>query len=151
MTKKELRKFFKNIEARVLPYSVLILMIVAGLTTMFFVLPPHDLTVSADEEPDSNIDFQSINDLTNNSITYEPISRFNWTRVEDALYYNLQIANDSAFTDIFLNLTNINVTNYPGNYTESTDYVEFTLPEEYRKEWFQKYYIRVRTYTKWTS
>lgn len=26
--------------------------------------------------------------------------------------------------------------------------VEFTLPEEYRKEWFKKYYIGVRSFTK---
>jgi hypothetical protein len=35
------KKLLKNIEARVLPYSVLILMVVAGLTTMFLVLPPQ--------------------------------------------------------------------------------------------------------------
>jgi hypothetical protein len=49
------KKLLKNIEVRVLPYSVLILMVVAGLTTMFFVLPPHDLTVSATVEKDAGV------------------------------------------------------------------------------------------------
>jgi hypothetical protein len=42
------KKILRNVEAKVLPYSVLILLIVAGLTTMFFVFPQSDMIVHAD-------------------------------------------------------------------------------------------------------
>jgi hypothetical protein len=96
------------------------------------------------------IEFKSINNVTNTSTVYEPIYLLNWTKVETALYYHLQIANDSSFNDVCLNLSYINATNYAGYYVETQselqEYVEFTLPEAYRKDWQKTYYFRVRAY-----
>jgi hypothetical protein len=94
------------------------------------------------------LSFQSINNQANNTVTYDIITDFNWTKTEGASYYQLQIANDSGFTDVFVNLTDINIYNYPANYVETTDSVEFTLPEAYRKTWYGEYYFRVRAFTK---
>jgi len=43
----ERKRFLKNIEARVLPFTVFFLLVVAGLSAMFFVLPPENITVKA--------------------------------------------------------------------------------------------------------
>lgn len=100
------------------------------------------LDESSDDGDD--ISFNYINGQMNNTISYSVISSFNWTKVANTTYYQLQVANDSAFTDVFLNLS-VNATNFPGNYTEGDDYVLFTLPEEYRKTWDGDYYFRVRS------
>jgi hypothetical protein len=102
-------------------------------------------------EPEVDFSFQSINNQTNNTVTYDVITDFNWTKVDNTAYYQLQIANDSAFTDVFVNLTDVNVTNYPGNYTETGGYVEFTLPESYRRQWYQGYYFRIRSFSYYTG
>jgi hypothetical protein len=133
----------KNLKIKSLFFIIIVLILFVSVTPASF-----DITNNIYSPQSESIEIVKINSLTNGSITLVNLYLFNWTKIENASYYNLQIANDSTFTDVFLNLTNISITNYPGNYTESTDYVEFTLPEEYRKEWFKKYYIRVRSFTK---
>lgn len=88
--------------------------------------------------------FLYINSGVNNSITYTPIYFFNWTKGEDVSFYQLQIANDSGFTDIYVDIDDIDIVNYPVYYEEKGGYVEFTLPTIYRRSWHQDYYMRVR-------
>lgn len=104
---------------------------------------PQWISSATDE---SDLRFLSINDLTNNSITTEPITRFNWTKKYDTIVYQLQIANDSVFTDLLVNLSDINYTNYPDNYFDKGLYIEFILPETYIQEWERDYYMRVRAF-----
>ena len=94
----------------------------------------------------SGISFESINEQQNNTQTVDIITEFNWTSISGAVHYELQIANDSGFTDIFINLTDINETNYGAYFIEYDNYVEFILPEQYRETWYKYYYFRVRAY-----
>jgi hypothetical protein len=55
--------FFKNIEARVLPYTIIVLLIVVSASTMFLVLPPQH-PVRADPVP---ADFDYYKEITLNS------------------------------------------------------------------------------------
>ena len=110
----------------------------------------YNLTTTSSSSSSNSV-FQSINNQANNTVTIDVITDFNWTKTEGASYYQLQIANDSGFTDVFVNLTDVNVTNYPGNYTETGGYVEFTLPESYRRQWYQGYYFRIRSFSYYTG
>jgi len=100
-----------------------------------------------DDPPAENISITSINGETNNSILQEQNRSFNWTNISGAEYYQLQISNSSTFDTVFLNLTNINETNYGVNYTEIGDYVEFILPDQYNISYYGYHYYRVRAYT----
>jgi hypothetical protein len=96
-----------------------------------------------EEPPTGDISFYSINGQTNDTVVYSVIKDFKWTKMRDTVYYQLQIANDSNFTDVFVDI-NVNETLYPDEYNEVGAYVEFELPEVYRRSWRQYYYFRVR-------
>jgi len=98
------------------------------------------------EDSREQIQFISINNKSNGtSISYStPI--FNWTYINNTAQYWLQIANDSAFSDLVVDLSNINYINYPIEYKEEAN-VSFTLPYEYRLTEYKKYYCRVRGYS----
>jgi len=89
--------------------------------------------------------FNSINNLENTSVLSGSPYLFNWSNqsISGSDYYQLQIANDSGFSDVFLDLQ-VNESNYGVNYTEYGDYIEFTLPVVNRKSWYGAYYFRVR-------
>ena len=94
----------------------------------------------------STISFVSINGLLNNSRVDVGSRFFNWTLVDDPelVGYQLQISNDSGFTDVFVDLDDINESNYGVNYTELGGFVEFILPSEYDVVWLGPHYYRVR-------
>jgi hypothetical protein len=95
---------------------------------------------------ETSIDFNSINDLPNQSTVYVANRWFNWTRINhtNLTGYNLQIANDSSFSDVFLDLNDINETNYGANYWQNDTHVEFILPDAYNIQWTGTHYYRVR-------
>ena len=97
-----------------------------------------------DEDVEST-GFASINDVANNSFTSIKTRSFNWSIDDDALCYQLQIATDSGFSNIVLNLNDINETNYAGDYDEKGNYVEFdyNTPVAYG---FKYYRVRPRYY-----
>lgn len=95
----------------------------------------------------SNISFMSINGQANNTQVVVGDRYFNWTRVDNASYYQLQISNSSSFSTTFVNLSDINESNYGVNYTELGDYVEFILPYTYNISWYGSHYYRVRAYS----
>lgn len=97
-------------------------------------------------------EFQSINGQGNNTDVYNGRRYFNWTRITNATVYELQISNNSIFTDVFLDLSNISLgcdlTSMPGgSYTEYTNYCVFYLPYMYNVSWYGSHYYRVRAYT----
>ena len=96
--------------------------------------------------PDDETQFQTINDKTNNSVICTPSRYFNWSKIDDVNLecYDLQIANDSDFTSVFVNLTDVNETNYGINYTEKGNYVEFILPYAYNISYYGEHHYRVR-------
>ena len=89
--------------------------------------------------------FVSINGLSNSSLANDVFYLFNWSNnsISGRDYYQLQVANDTGFTDVFIDL-NVNESSYGVNYSEIGSYVEFTLPSIYRKSWYGSYYFRVR-------
>jgi hypothetical protein len=87
----------------------------------------------------------SVNDETNGSTVTE-ISVFNWSKPPGAevIRYQLQIATDTLFTSLVVNLSDINETTYGALYDESASYVEFILPVDERIASGGTYYIRIR-------
>jgi len=97
-------------------------------------------------ENENKLEFISIDGGTNGTIIHSPNPTFNWTKIDNTVQYHLQIATDSAFTNLIVNLTNINEVNYPIEYSELV-YVSFTLPNTNTLPAYDKYYCRVRAYT----
>lgn len=89
--------------------------------------------------------FQSINNVGNNTVFNETVYFFNWSNesISGKDYYQLVCSNDSGFTDVFLTL-NVNESVFAGNYSEKGGYVEFILPNSYRRSWYGSRYYRVR-------
>jgi hypothetical protein len=117
-------------------------MVTLVISCMLFISITYSYYCIAD--PGGYEGFFSINSGENNSVVSDEIYDFNWTKNDTATYYRLQIANDSAFTDIWFNET-INATTFPGNYTEQGNYIEFTLPTSYRQTWNKDYYFRYKS------
>lgn len=111
-----------------------------------FISPEPKPNSWGDEEETEEISFYSISGWGNVSIVPSQTPLFNWSKIINTIRYQLQIANDSAFTDIWRNLTNINETAYPSEYDEKGDFVEFTLPAAYQLDVDKQYYCRVRAY-----
>jgi hypothetical protein len=89
-------------------------------------------------------EIKTINSQANNSVTYASIYSFVWSKYDGAEFYQLQIANDSNFNNILVELSYINELNYPVYYTENSTSIEFILPEQYRQTKQCNYYIRAR-------
>ena len=92
--------------------------------------------------------FIDINDGVNGTSIYYNTPTFNWTAVSNASEYSLQIANDSGFTDLVVDITDINQFTYPSNCAISATEVTFTLPNEYALTDYKTYYCKVRSYEK---
>ena len=97
---------------------------------------------------DSDISIIDISNQLNNSFIYTANPSFNWTIDVNASEYNLQIANDSAFADLVINITNINQWTYSTNCTQNATTVSFYLPNTNKLEFHNKYYVRVRSLIK---
>lgn len=77
---------------------------------------------------------------------------FNWTiddNISDYTQYNLEIATDVGFTNIIVNITNINPLEYPLSCSIIQDrYMNFVLPIVYNLSNYDIYYVRVKSYLK---
>jgi len=110
--------------------------------TNFFGDPAMEYQWYTEEEKP---EFISIEGGLNLTTVYTSTPTFNWTLVSKASKYQLQISNDSAFTDVVLNINDISETIYPTYYTSNTTTISFILP--YDLPYFNKiYYCRVRSY-----
>lgn len=117
-----------------------------GNTTFELSYPFSWDTGSEDED---EIEFISIDDGINGTTVSSATPTFNWTMASDASQYWLQIANDSAFTDLVVNITDINEYTYPSEYDSNTTRVSFTLPVANSLQVIDKtYYCRVQSNTK---
>ena len=95
----------------------------------------------------SSLSINSINGQSNNSYDGDNSKTVTWNKINDTLYYNLQISNNTAFTDLTHNITDINESNYGVDYyeyiSENVTYVSFNVSTSV--SWGWKYY-RVRAY-----
>jgi len=90
--------------------------------------------------------FISIDGGINGTTVYNSTPTFNWTKISGASQYNLQISNNSIFSDLVVNITDINEINYPSEYDDLVN-VSFTLPDVYALSDYKTYYCRVGAYT----
>ena len=86
----------------------------------------------------------SINSQQNNTVIEYANQTIIWTITDNTSFYELQIANDSAFTDIFLDLDDVCETNYSSYYSENSTHVTFQVPPAYNLKWQKPHYYRVR-------
>jgi len=98
-----------------------------------------------DQINETNIQFIDINGGTNGTTVYDSTPTFNWTKVDDAIQYHLQVATDTAFTNLVVNLSNISEAVYPLEYSEPAN-VSFILPTANALTTYATYYTRVRAY-----
>jgi len=87
------------------------------------------------------------NDWYNGTTLNNGTPIFTWSKISGASSYNLVIANDSLFTDIILNITDINKYVFPDQYEEYSDVVNFTIPNHCALTDYKTYYCRVRVNT----
>ena len=113
-----------------------------------------ELSVGPDEdqeevvvyEPQGSTQFIDINGGTNGTLIYDTTPTFNWSLVADTSMYHLQVATDSAFSSLIVNLTDINEINYASQYDANATRVSFTLPTPLSN--YDVYYCRVKPYEK---
>lgn len=108
---------------------------------------------TVDVSEDSDPQFMSINNQQNNTAVLTGRRYFNWTKIDTASAYQLQISNSSTFSTTFFDANNITegcgFESMPGgNYTEKGGYVEFYLPYAYNISWYGNHYYRVRAYSR---
>ena len=100
----------------------------------------YSMTDDSTIPSNSGISFQSINELSNNSVTQDPGRLCNWTKIDGGTLYQLRISNSSTFDTTFFNETIDSE-----NYTVKGDYVEYILPVNI--SWYGYHYYQVRAYT----
>ena len=94
----------------------------------------------------SSLEFYSINSQGNNSVVFTDNRTFVWTKISGATQYQLQIANDSGFVDVFRDIASINESTYPSQYSENATHVQFYLPVANEFSFTGWHYYRVRSY-----
>jgi len=83
----------------------------------------------------------------NGTNVYSSNPTFNWTTISDAASYNLQVATDSGFSNIIINITDICEAVYPSEYSQNSTNVSFMLPTVDSLPTMNRlYYTRVRSY-----
>ena len=95
---------------------------------------------------EGSLEILSIDGNTNGTTLYESTPTINWSVVSDASQYWLQIATDSDFTSLEVNLTDINQWNYPSNCDINETRVSFTLPTALSS--YDRYYVRAKVCVK---
>jgi len=99
------------------------------------------------EQSNDGPEFIAIEGGVNMTNIYTSTPTFNWTVVTNTSRYWLQVSNDSAFTDVVLNITDISEAVYPTYYSENDTTVSFILPSTNELDIMNKiYYCRVCAY-----
>lgn len=89
-------------------------------------------------------EFISINGGVNGTSTTDSTPAIVWELELNVTQYHLQIATDSEFTSLVVNLSDINELNYPTHYSETNNTVVFVLPDVNQLSVHRSYYFRVR-------
>ena len=89
--------------------------------------------------------FIDIDEGSNETIVFDSRPTFNWTEIDGASGYHFQIANDSGFTDLVVNISNINPSTYPDECSIADNVVTFRLPSANQLSDYSAYYTRVRS------
>jgi len=92
--------------------------------------------------------FVNISNGLNGTTITSPTIIFNWTKIENATQYHLQISYYPDFSVLVTNISNISSPLYPSYYSESNNNVSFELPPEYELSLYDTYYCRVRSYVR---
>ena len=87
--------------------------------------------------------FIAIEGETNGSTIYDSTPTINWTILDNASHYHLEIDNNADFCSPEVNLSEINQWNYPSNCLVNTTRVSFTLPDANALD-KNYYYMRVK-------
>jgi hypothetical protein len=96
---------------------------------------------------ESEIYFISINDEGNGTTIYNSTPTFKWNNIENSVVYCLQIANDSEFSDLVINISDICEIVYPSHCSFEEDEITFILPPEQSLMYCnKKYYVRVKAF-----
>jgi len=104
---------------------------------------------------ESEIQFISINSKGNGTTIVDTTPTFNWTNVSisidyhlSGIQYRLEVANDSAFTDVVINFSNVSSSNsfFNSYYSDNSTRISLTLPASFALETDKTYYCRVTPY-----
>jgi len=98
------------------------------------------------EHSDEAIEFISIENNANKTTIITSNPTFNWTRTVNTSEYALVIANSTNFEDNIVNITNINIYNYPAYFTQNDTRVSFTLPPSFSLPSYDTYYCEVKAF-----
>lgn len=110
----------------------------------FFGDPALEWNWYQEESNDTIPQFIDINGGTNHTDIHTATPTFNWTSITNTSQYNLQISNDSAFTQLVANIIDINIYVFPTYYSVVGSNISFTLPPEYALTDMKSYYCKVR-------
>lgn len=89
-------------------------------------------------------EIHSIDGSGNATTLFNVTPPINWTIEPNTSEYWLQISNNSAFTNLTVNLTDINEYNYPAYFSTNSTHIIFQLPPSYALEDLDDYYVRVQ-------
>jgi len=103
-------------------------------------------STAPDAEDNSGV--SSFNSGSNGSFFRTSTPTISWEISSDKSSYHLQFATDANFSNIVVNLSNINEYNYPSRFAIDGSYGYFTLPPGYEVSTVQAYYIRVISYSR---
>ena len=106
---------------------------------------PLDFAFNPYYDDSEDIEFVSVDGGINGTSTNDSTPTFEWTKVSSSTLYHFQIATDSGFSSIVVDLDDINENNYPTEYDETGTNVTFILPTANKLSSFTTYYIRVRS------
>jgi hypothetical protein len=88
-----------------------------------------------------------LNNKLNNTASVTNETTLIWIVDDEALYYQIQVANDTSFTNPFINFTDVNESNYPAEYSQNATHVTFQFPDGYEIDFKATHCYRVRAYT----
>jgi len=89
--------------------------------------------------------FISIDNNSNGTTITNTNPTFNWSITVNTSQYWFQISNTSDFTELIVNISNINNYTYPSYYFANETRISFTLPAANSLTTYKQYYTRVKS------
>ena len=98
------------------------------------------------QEEDETIHFTSFNGGGNETFFHTGTPEIKWTLEDNAVSYHLQASTNNIFSNVVIDIYDINEYVFPFHYSENSTYATFILPSEYRIASVNSYYWRVIPY-----